>query len=150
MRQTKLLTIIAIATAGLLVAQKVGAQSRTNINAPRGLAQISALENTASGKMALARNLTITGAIQDGSAQQAILLSFSEQQQLALRDAFITDGNAYELTDGLGTELENVYRSLTTYEILQDVKKPQWVCSPGLAGIAGAGGVRPLGYANTE
>jgi hypothetical protein len=106
MRQTKLLTIIAIATAGLLVAQKVGAQSATNINAPRGLAQIGALENTASGKMALARNLTITGAIQDGSAQQAILLSFSEQQQLALRDAFITDGNAYELTDGLGTELE--------------------------------------------
>ncbi len=40
----------------------------------------------------------------------------AEQQQLALRDAFITGGNAAELADGLGTRLGAAYQSLARYE----------------------------------
>ena len=99
-------TISAIAATVLLFAQQVYAQSTTNMNALMGLAPVSALQNTTVGKVALTRNLKITGSIQDGAAQMPTLLPFPEQQQQALRDAFITDGNAYQLADGLGSELE--------------------------------------------
>jgi hypothetical protein len=79
----------------------------------RGLVPLSVLSDTTAGKAALAANLDVTAAIQDGSAKQPLLLSFTEQQQQALRDAYITDGNAYELADGLGTELSRAYWSLT-------------------------------------
>jgi membrane-associated phospholipid phosphatase len=141
MRSVKLLTIIAIAIgimasaiAALLYTQKAGTHSAANMNAIRGLAPVSMLQNTVLGKMALARNLTITAAIQNGNAKQATLLPFLEQQQLALRDAFITDGNAYGLADGLGTDLEHVYRHLTTYENSHDSKKPDFTnISPAIA-----------------
>jgi hypothetical protein len=113
MRTTRRIAIITVSFVVFLLAKEVLAQSATNLNAFSGLSPVSALQNTTAGKIALARNLTITAAIQNGSAQQPTLLTFSEQQQLALRDAFITDENAYELADGLGTELDNVYRSLT-------------------------------------
>jgi hypothetical protein len=54
------ITVWAIA-AVLLFAQEVRAQSATNINALRGLAPVSALQNTAAGKIALTRNLTMAG-----------------------------------------------------------------------------------------
>ena len=63
-------TISAIAATVLLFAQEVYAQSTTNMNALMGLAPVSALQNTTAGKVALTRNLTITGSIQDGAAQQ--------------------------------------------------------------------------------
>ena len=62
------LTLSAIAAAVLLFAQEVRAQSATNINALQGLAPVSALQNTVAGKVALTRNLAITGAIQNGAA----------------------------------------------------------------------------------
>ncbi|MBV8192686.1 MAG: hypothetical protein JO339_36050 [Alphaproteobacteria bacterium] len=60
------------------------------------------------GKAALASNYTVTGGIQTGVIRQPTLLPFAEQQQ-ALRDAFITDGNLAQLADGLGTTLGAAY-----------------------------------------
>ena len=69
-------TISAIAATVLLFAQQVYAQSTTNMNALMGLAPIRALQNTTVGKVALTRNLTITGSIQEGAAQQPFDASF--------------------------------------------------------------------------
>jgi peptidoglycan/xylan/chitin deacetylase (PgdA/CDA1 family) len=84
--------------------------SDTNLTALRGLATVSALNNTESGKSALAGNLQVTGSIQNGHTQYAGAPAFDKQQQQALRDAFMTDGNAYELADGLGSALGMAYR----------------------------------------
>jgi len=89
--------------------------SETNLRALRGLAPISALNNTDSGKSALAGNLLVTSSIQHGKTQYAGAPTFDRQQQQALRDAFITDGNAYELADGLGTTLSTAYRKRATF-----------------------------------
>src|SRR4051812_27737418 len=58
---------------------------------------------------ALAANFTVTGSIQTGMLRQSTLLPFAEQQQLSLKDAFITDGNLAQLADGLGTTLGSAY-----------------------------------------
>ena len=71
-------TISAIAATVLLFAQQVYAQSTTDMNALMGLAPVSALQNTTVGKVALTRNLKITGSIQDGAAQQPTLLPHSQ------------------------------------------------------------------------
>ncbi len=92
------------------------AQSATNLEALRGLAPVSALASTPEGRAALAANLAVTGDIQMGRHRQPLLLAFPEQQQLALRDCFITDGNATELADGLGTTLGDVYQAKARYE----------------------------------
>lgn len=105
---------ILLCGAIVLWASAALAQSDTNLTALQGLAPVSALEATPAGQAALAANLAVTGAIQDGSARQPLLLPFAEQQQQALRDAYITDVNAYELADGLGTTLGGVYWSRTT------------------------------------
>ena len=81
------------------------AQSVTNLAALKGLAPVSSLSNSIDGKAALASNFTVTGGIQTGAIRQPTLMPFSEQQQQALRDAFITDGNLTQLTDGLGATL---------------------------------------------
>jgi len=60
--------------------------------------------------------LAVTGAIQTGSIKQPALQPFAAQQQQALKDAFITSGNATELADGLGTKLGAVYQSLARYK----------------------------------
>jgi membrane-associated phospholipid phosphatase len=125
--------IMAVAVATLVVGQ-AEAQSPTNLNVLQGLAPISALEATIAGKAALAANLSVTAAIQDGSANQPLLLSFPEQQQLALRDAYITDGNAYELADGLGSALGGIYWSLTTFKSTDDGKTSSFTSlSPAVA-----------------
>jgi membrane-associated phospholipid phosphatase len=108
--------------AAILWASLALAQSSTNLTALQGLAPVSALDNTAAGKAALAANLNISAAIQDGSAKQPLLQPFSEQQLLALRDAHITAGNAYDLADGLGTSLDGVYWSLATVQSTHDGK----------------------------
>jgi peptidoglycan/xylan/chitin deacetylase (PgdA/CDA1 family) len=89
--------------------------SGTNLTALRGLAPISALNNTESGKSALAGNLLVTSSIQHGLSEYAGAQAFEKQQQQALRDAFITDGNAYEIADGLGSALSAAYRKRATF-----------------------------------
>ena len=91
------------------------AQSAANMAVLRGLAPISALSNSASGRDALASNYTVTGGIQTGPIRQPTLLPFAEQQQQALRDAFITDGNLAQLADGLGTTLGAAYQARAHY-----------------------------------
>jgi hypothetical protein len=91
------------------------AQSVTNLAALKGLAPVSALSNSMDGKAALASNFTVTGGIQTGAIRQPTLLPFSEQQQQALRDAFITDGNLTQLTDGLGATLGAAYQARAHY-----------------------------------
>jgi hypothetical protein len=91
------------------------AQSVTNIAAFKGLAPVAALSESAAGRAALASNFTVTGGIQTGAIRQPTLLPFAEQQQQALRDAFITDGNLAQLADGLGTTLGAAYQARARY-----------------------------------
>jgi PAP2 superfamily len=91
------------------------AQSVTNMAVLKGLAPLSALSKTADGQAALASNFTVTGGIQTGVIRQPTLLPFAEQQQQALRDAFITDGNLVQLTDGFGTTLGAAYEARAHY-----------------------------------
>ena len=112
-----------------------GAETSTSLDVLRGLAPVSALNGTDAGRAALAANFAVTGAIQNGTAGQPTLLPFAEQQQLALRDAFITDGNAYELADGLGTSLGDAYQSLTTYTRSDDGSVDYTNVSPAVAKV---------------
>ncbi len=99
----------------MLSAATVDAQTATNMAVLRGLAPVSALSSSAAGKAALASNYTVTGGIQTGAIRQSTLLPFAEQQQQALRDAFITDGNLAQLADGLGTTLGAAYQARAHY-----------------------------------
>jgi PAP2 superfamily len=119
MRKFSLLLTLVLAAAALETNPSL-AQSPTNLTALQGLVPVSALANTAAGKAALSANLTVTASIQDGSAKQPLLLPFAEQQQQALRDAYITDGNAYELADGLGTALSRAYWARATFQSADD------------------------------
>jgi hypothetical protein len=92
------------------------AQTATNLAVLKGLSPLSVLGTTQSGKAALSANYTVTGGIQTGDLRQPTLLPFAEQQQQALRDAFITDGNLAELADGLGTTLAGAYVARAHYQ----------------------------------
>lgn len=96
------------------VARATGAAA--NMEVFRGLLPFAALPGTLAGRDALAANLAVTGGIQAGTLRQPLLLPFPDQQRLALRDAFITGGNAAELADGLGTRLGAAYGALARYE----------------------------------
>ena len=61
------------------------------------------------------RTLPVTGAIQTGALRQPTLLPFADQQQQALKDAFITGGNIADLADGLGTTLGSAYLARAHY-----------------------------------
>jgi hypothetical protein len=98
------LAVLALPAAG------AQAQTAANLTALQGLAPVTTLDNTPAGKAALAANLTITGAIQNGVAHRPTLLPFPEQQQQALRDAYITSDNANGLADALGSKLGGVWR----------------------------------------
>jgi hypothetical protein len=115
----KALAIIAGVTLSAALAE---AQTTPHMEALRGLAPVSALGNTEAGRTALTANLIMTGRIQDGSARQPTLLTFAEQQQQAVRDAFITWGNADQLADGLGSELSAIYWTHTSYVSTDDGK----------------------------
>jgi PAP2 superfamily len=104
-----------IGLVALMMGSAADAQSATNMAALKGLAPVSALSNSTDGKAALGSNFTVTGGIQTGAIRQPTLLPFAEQQQQALRDAFITDGNLVELTDGLGTTLSAAYEARAHY-----------------------------------
>ena len=99
----------------MLSAAAADAQTATNMAVLRGLAPASALANTVDGRAALASNFAVTGGIQTGAIRQPTLLPFAEQQQQALRDAFITDGNLAQLADGLGTTLQAAYQARAHY-----------------------------------
>jgi hypothetical protein len=92
-----------------LLPVQVGAQSATDLAALRGLAPVTVLSKTPEGTAALAANFAVTGGIQTGGISQPTLLPFAQQQQQALRDAFITSGNLAQLADGLGTTLGAAY-----------------------------------------
>jgi hypothetical protein len=102
---------LALITTGA----EADAQTAANIVAFKGLAAVSALSKSAAGKAALGSNFTVTGGIQTGVIRQPTLLPFAEQQQQALRDAFITDGNLAQLVDGLGTTLAAAYQARAHY-----------------------------------
>ena len=113
--------MIHVLRRGLLAALALApvqaiAQSAPNLAALRGLAPVGTLLNTTEGKAALAANLAVTGGIQAGTLRQPTLLPFAEQQQLAFRDAFITDGNASELADALGSKLGAAYQAKAHYD----------------------------------
>ncbi|MEL6064528.1 MULTISPECIES: phosphatase PAP2 family protein [unclassified Methylobacterium] len=99
-----------------LIPLRAEAQSPPNLTALAGLAPVAALPNAPEGKAALDANLKVTGDIQTGALQQPILMSFPEQQKLALRDCFITDGNAAQLADGLGSKLGAAYQGRAQYK----------------------------------
>ena len=103
-------------TSGLMVAcwlasTAAQAQTPTNMAVLKGLSSVTALSKTYAGRAALAANYAVTGGIQSGAIRQPTLLPFADQQQQALRDAFITDGNLAELADGLGTTLGAAYQA---------------------------------------
>ena len=99
----------------LLGAAGAQAQSANTLAVLRGLAPVASLSSSAAGKAALASNYAVTGGIQTGAIRQPTLLPFTEQQQQALRDAFITDGNLAQLADGLGTTLGAAYQARAHY-----------------------------------
>ncbi len=97
----------------------------------RGLAPVSALLATGAGRAALAANYTVTAGVQSGAVRQPTLLPLAEQQQQALRDVFITDGNLAELADGLGTTLGAAYLARAHYLDREHFTS----LSPGVAGL---------------
>jgi len=99
----------------IVVTGDANAQTATNIAVLKGLAPVTVLGKSTAGKAALAANYTVTGGIQTGAIRQPTLLPFADQQQQALKDAFITDGNVSELADGLGTTLGSAYLARAHY-----------------------------------
>src|SRR5580693_758743 len=112
----RILNLVAVAI-GLNLSSLVHAeaQTATNLAVLNGLSPLTVLSQTASGKVALSSNYAVTGGIQTAEIHQTTLLTFSEQQQQALRDAFITVGNLAELADGLGTTLGAAYVARAHY-----------------------------------
>jgi hypothetical protein len=98
-----------------LLAIQAAGQTPSDLATLKGLAPISALPGTDAGKAALQANLTLTQGIQKGTVALPTLLPFPEQQQQALRDAFITSLNLAELADGLGTTLGSAYLARAHY-----------------------------------
>ncbi|MFY9780840.1 MAG: phosphatase PAP2 family protein [Candidatus Baltobacteraceae bacterium] len=122
MRFFKALLVLAFVTVESGIPAGADAQSSINLHALRGLVPFSVLRNTPAGQAALASNYAVTGAIQTGSANQPGLQAFGQQREQALRDAFITNGNALELADGLGTKLGGAYQRLAAYASTDDGK----------------------------
>ena len=107
--------LLAIGVLCALMVFQAGAQSTTDMAVLKGLAPVTVLSNTPEGTTALAANYTVTGGIQTGAIRQSTLLPFAEQQQQALRDAFITSGDLAQLADGLGTTLGASYLARAHY-----------------------------------
>jgi PAP2 superfamily len=136
MRTQQSVSIFAYIAVTALSAACASAQTAANLSALVGLAPVSALPDTAAGEAALQRNLTVTGAIQDGTAHQPTLLPFHKEQQQALRDAAITKENANDLADGLGSKLGGAYRAAAPYTSADDGKTPKFSnISPALADL---------------
>ena len=113
---SRLPACLMLAGACMLAARHAAAQSAPNLKALQGLAPFATLLEGPGGKAALAANLAVTAAIQSGASDAPTLLPFAAQQQQALRDAFITSGNASQLADGLGSRLGAVYQARAHYD----------------------------------
>jgi hypothetical protein len=107
--------LLLFGVLGALIHCHAGAQSAADTPVLNGLAPVTILSKTTEGRAALAANYSVTGGIQTGAIRQSTLLPFAEQQQQALRDAFITSGNLAELADGLGTTLGAGYLARAHY-----------------------------------
>jgi hypothetical protein len=81
--------LILVILAICVTCAETDAQTVTNLAVLKGLAPLTILRNSYAGAAALASNFSVTGGIQTGSIRQSTLLPFSDQQQLALKDAFI-------------------------------------------------------------
>jgi hypothetical protein len=101
--------LIQIATLCAFLVSAAHAQSAAELAALKGLAPVTILQKTDDGKAALAANYIVTGGIETGDVPQPTLLPFPEQRRQALRDAFMTESNLAELSDGLGTTLGSAY-----------------------------------------
>jgi membrane-associated phospholipid phosphatase len=135
MRYLTNLSVIALFT-GICGAPAAQAQTALNLHALQGLAPFSALGNTQAGKAVLAANYTVTGAIQTGTANQPALQPFADQQKQALRDAYITFGNAAEFADGLGSKLGAVYLAGAAYNSSDNGKTATFTSiSPDIANL---------------
>src|SRR5215470_11659195 len=106
---TRIVFTIACALVFSPAFSPADAQSPTDMAVLQGLAPVTVLSKSDAGQAALAANYTVTGGIQTGAIRQPTLLPFAEQQQQALRDAFITDANLAQLADGLGTTLGSAW-----------------------------------------
>jgi hypothetical protein len=114
MRTLSLAAVIVALSLSYLVHAK--AQTATNLAVLNGLSPLTVLSKTARGEAALSSNYAVTGGMQTAEIHQSTLLPFTEQQQQALRDAFITDGNLAGLADGLGTTLGAAYIARAHYQ----------------------------------
>jgi hypothetical protein len=108
-------TLWVVGALCALMPFRAGAQSTTDMAVLKGLAPVTILSKTPEGTAALAANYSVTGSIQTGARRQSTLLPFAEQQQQALRDAFITNGDLAQLADGLGTTLGASYLARAHY-----------------------------------
>jgi hypothetical protein len=116
-KEKMLMNRVVIAAAILVAASsvRVTAQSESDLSVIKGLAPVTYLLKTETGRAALGVNYVVTKGIQTGRIRQATLLPFEEQQQQALRDAFIASGNLADLADGLGTTLGSAYVARAHY-----------------------------------
>jgi hypothetical protein len=136
MRLPFVIPTLALCVAYAFSPVEAGAQSALNLKALAVLAPFSALPDTPAGTAALAANYAVTGAIQDGTSGQPNLEPFDLQRGQALRDAFITSGNALELADGLGTKLGAAYRASASYTSADDGKTSTYTnASPSVANL---------------
>jgi membrane-associated phospholipid phosphatase len=108
-------TLFLMAAICVSLSLQAAGQSETDLAALKGLAPVTVLLSTPQGAAALAANYTMTGGIQTGEIRQSLLLPFPEQQQQALRDVAITNGNLAQLADGLGTTLGAAYVARAHY-----------------------------------
>jgi membrane-associated phospholipid phosphatase len=107
--------IVAISSVCILAPLPLRTQTVNNISVLRGLATVTDLPNTLVGRVALGSNFINTNRIQSGASGQPTLLPFTEQQQQALKDAFIAGGNISDLAEGLGTTLASAYLTQAHY-----------------------------------
>ncbi|MBD5655640.1 MAG: phosphatase PAP2 family protein [Candidatus Eremiobacteraeota bacterium] len=133
-------TLFTVALAIGCAALPIGASAQTAINiyALQGLVPVTVLLGTPAGQAALAANYAVTAAIQTGTSNQPGLQPFEQQQQQALKDAFITSANATELADGLGTKLGGAYQTASSYTSADDGKTSTSTdISPSVATLIG-------------
>jgi PAP2 superfamily len=115
MRMFSFMACFAIAAAALPA--RAADQPAPHLDTLKGLSPVVVLDHSSAGQTALHDNYVRTSEIQHGATGRPTLLSFAEQQQQALRDAFVpfpeNTSNASNLADGLGSTLNAAYQSLT-------------------------------------
>ncbi len=113
MKQKALLSALAFVVSQTpILAQS---QTAATMDGLKGLSVVTVLSKTDAGRAALGANFTVTGGIQRGEWSQTTLLPYTEQQQQALRDVFLTRRNLAQLASGLGTTLYGAYVARAHY-----------------------------------